>query len=502
MIVQRAAIAITLTTLAMATTTFAVNSALAAAKPSVTTKPGKVAAPGAARTPKTLKTPKAPPATKAAKVPNPGWSPVMNVAPAALIDLRVVIDAEGTSTAVWSGGDAPGRLSVFSSRKAQQGPWSPPTEIDGNPTETSFEPQIGVDAASGRVMAIWLTEKGLWGRMSESNGWGAGAQIDKRPTTQGGVIRNHRVGVDSSGNAIAVWDKNDALGQFSIWSSRFSAGGWSPAASIETNDLVAMLDAKPVLAVAPNGTALAVWHSSASKTNESTPRRGLWSNRYSPATGWGRAAEVVNQEPNTLLSDGHDLAVDAQGNAILVWSQINTDAATSQQKTGIYSKRSTDGGWQSLSEVTAQVPIARPIISYPRVSMSPAGHAVVGWTIDEDNSLRASVASPGGVWSAPMMVKAPSPTIRLTSLGAGLFAVAIDDSGSGFVQWNQNAPREDAKVWIRRFEAGSQWGGATLQQTDAAAVGQSALAMNGRGSGVSWYYQGGIIKARSFSPQR
>jgi hypothetical protein len=353
-------------------------------------------------------------------------------------------------------------------------------------------------------MAIWLTEKGLWGRLSESNGgWGKGIQIDARPTSQGGLLRNHRVGVDSSGNAIAVWEKNDELGQFSIWSSRFSAGGWSIPASIENNDLFGMTDVAPVLAVSPSGDATAVWHSSASKTNESAPRKGLWTNRYSSASGWGQAVELVNQEPNSLISDGHDLAVDGQGNAVFVWSQINTPTAE-QRKTGMYSKRYSAGAWQTANvEVAAPSSILRPIIVYPKLSMSPSGHAMVAWTIDDDNSLLVSVAAPNAAWGATTLVKPASKTVEITSRDNGMFVPAIDGAGNGFVQWNQKASNEDPRTWIRRYETGKGWDAAMMHQSNSSTgVGQTVLAMNERGDAVSLYYQNGDIKARSFAPRR
>jgi hypothetical protein len=482
---NRAFIASTATIVSFTCFAFA---AQAATKPSAKTKPGKATVSG-----------------KASKsTTRLGWSKAVKVASPALTDLRLSVDAEGSAVAVWSAGDAPGRQSIFASRQTREGTWTSPIDIDGMPTDSSFEPQMGMDPGSGRVMAIWLTEKGLWGRISETGGgWGKGNQIDTRPTTQGGLLRNHRVGVDGSGNAIAVWEKNDELGQFSIWSSRFSAGGWSTPASIEKNDLFGMLDTVPVLAVSPGGEAIAVWHSSASETNASTPRRGLWTNRYSVATGWGQAVELVQQEPNSLISDGHDLAMDAKGNALFVWSQINTPSP-GERKTGIYSKRFTAGAWQTVkNEVATPSSIVQSIIAYPRLSMSPTGHAMVAWSIDDDNSLLVSIAPPNAAWGATTLVKATSKTIGIASREKGKFVPTIDGSGNGFAQWNQTAPNEDPRIWIRRFEPGKGWDTAAIHQSDASSgIGHTALATNDRGDAVSIFYQNGGLWARSFSSRR
>jgi hypothetical protein len=135
----------------------------------------------------------------------------------------------------------------------------------------------------------------------------------------------------------------------------------------------------------------------------------------------------------------------------------------------------------------------------PWVSMSSQGHAIVAWTIDEGNSLRVNVAPPNAGWGTATLVKPTNASVGLTSRDAGMFVPVIDGAGNGFAQWTQTAPREDPRVWIRRYEA-SSWGTATLHQSEPlTGSGHAVLAMNGRGDAVTLYYQGGIIRARTFS---
>jgi hypothetical protein len=124
-------------------------------------------------------------------------------------------------------------------------------------------------------------------------------------------------------------------------------------------------------------------------------------------------------------------------------------------------------------------------------------------TINDDNSLLVSVAQPNAAWGKTTLVKAASKTIGIASRNKGKFVPAIDGSGNGFAQWNQTAPNEDPRIWIRRFEPGKGWDTATQHQSNASTgIGQTALALNDRGVAVSLFYQNGDLWARSFTSRR
>jgi hypothetical protein len=72
------------------------------------------------------------------------------------------------------------------------------------------------------------------------------------------------------------------------------------------------------VAVDPNGNATAVWGHDDNGGTES----GIWSNRYTPTTGWGTRVLVV---PRTVGFDSFhsELAADPNGNVTVISTQDN-----------------------------------------------------------------------------------------------------------------------------------------------------------------------------------
>ena len=86
---------------------------------------------------------------------------------------------------------------------------------------------------------------------------------------------------------------------------------WGVAATIETDNAGDATD--PQIAIDANGNALAVWsQSDGTRTN-------IMANRYSAASGtWGAAALIETDNGN---ADSPQIAIDGNGNALAVWPQ-------------------------------------------------------------------------------------------------------------------------------------------------------------------------------------
>ena len=92
-------------------------------------------------------------------------------------------------------------------------------------------------------------------------------------TDNAGDAINPQVAFDASGNAVVVWQQSDGT-RYNIWSNRYTAstGLWGTAALIETDNAG---DANnPQVAIDASGNALAVWSQS------DGTRYNIWSNMY------------------------------------------------------------------------------------------------------------------------------------------------------------------------------------------------------------------------------
>jgi hypothetical protein len=149
---------------------------------------------------------------------------------------------------------------------------------------------------------------------------------------------------------MAAWAKYDGS-RYNLWADRYTpGGGWGTAAIIQANT------ASPLLAVDPDGNAIAVWASS-----------GIWAKRYTPSGGWGIAERI---ETNSVWSL-YDVTLDSDGKATVVW--------TRQDRTkDVWSNRYTpSGGWGTPvlieSDETGDA-------FGPQIAVDPTGRVTAVWS--------------------------------------------------------------------------------------------------------------------------
>jgi hypothetical protein len=142
--------------------------------------------------------------------------------------------------------------------------------------------------------------------------WGDAVLIEtNNPGNPYGHAYGPQVAIDANGNAVAVWYQWGGT-RTNIWSNRYTpSSGWGTAELIEADDSG---DAsEPQVAIDPNGNALAVWHQfDGTRTN-------IWSNRYTPSGGWG-TAQLIETDDSGDASEPQ-VAIDPAGNAVAVWYQ-------------------------------------------------------------------------------------------------------------------------------------------------------------------------------------
>src|SRR5262249_19213940 len=97
------------------------------------------------------------------------------------------------------------------------------------------------------------------GRTPGSPSTGTGG-AGRPPAPNGNTGSNEQVKFDSHGNAIAVWYTSDRAGNQSIYANRYTAGsGWGTAQAIESQDKAASSKDDPRIAIDANGNAIVVW---------------------------------------------------------------------------------------------------------------------------------------------------------------------------------------------------------------------------------------------------
>lgn len=271
-----------------------------------------------------------------------------------------------------------------------------------------------------------------------ATGWGNAATVEDAA----GALGVSSIGIDADGNAVAVWSQQD--GRFSIWANRFlPQSGWGAATLIESNDSVGATDGDPQVAVAPNGDAVAVWKQSDGSSAH------LWSTSLSSAaSGWGSASRVVRDEGSGQFLGGFDLALDAAGNGLLVWGQLDVAAGGSS----VWARRFTSGAWQ-VERFALAPPVAATtgLISQPALTINAAGTTMVVWG-REDGSLVANAAPPNAAFGNASVFRPAGPH----ALG-GLPEVGWDDQGTALVVWAESGAGTTPGLWLARGGLGLAW---------------------------------------------
>lgn len=410
-----------------------------------------------------------------ASAPVAGWGELVRLAGAGASAPVVAIDNNDRATAVWLRREAGTTENhVWSSRSSGGGTWSTPVRLEtnvGNVTQL----RLAIDRASGFGMLLW-TQTGatqdLHARaLDPVNGWGPEARVEN----SAGVVGVSSVGVDATGNAVAVWSQIGPATRFSIYASRYTTGGgWNSPVLVENNETVGSVDGDPVVGVTPAGNALVVWKRSGAGGGD-----GLWSSGFAVPTGWTTPTQVV-ADAGSLQSIGrHDLAVAENAQALLVWGQLDINGGTGNN--GIRFKRYDAGAWsQSSSAVAATVANNQGFISIPVLRTNAAGDAVVAW-VEFDNALRAATAPAGGAFAGATTVRAANAGTWL-----GLPALGIDGSRQALMGWADPVSQD---AMVARYTTAGGWAPGVANESYPDPSYPPALATNERGNSVMGWAQ-------------
>lgn len=430
-----------------------------------------------------------------AAAPAAGWSnTVTPLSTGGSCCAKVVMDAAGRALAVWFTLE-PGTANdnLLTSRFDPSSGWSAPVALESSPRDV-MTVDLAMDPASGRAVVMWTqasdtSTSAAWARhFDPASGWTATQPVQSAgtPAGQAGLIT---VGLDAQGNAVAAWSQLDGS-RFSIWGNRGTAAGtWGSAQLLETMDELGRVDGNPRIAVAPQGHATVVWQASGGTVTN----RGTWTNRYTAGAGWGTASQLV------AVSGGSapDIAMDANGNAVMVWGQI--EVASGEMYTLIQAKRYQAGAWGSSIQVGRELG-ANSVLSAPRVKMNATGAALVAWG-QGDQSIRATVAPAGASWPAPTIVK----PVASRAVGSPLVP-AIDGQGNVMMTWAQASDQGGADAMLATRSAAGVWVAGVVHQ--AAIWGDPFIAMNDRGNALFLWTQfvststGTQVQARRYSSGR
>jgi len=149
--------------------------------------------------------------------------------------------------------------------------------------------------------------------LANSNHYRAPARLVIGDGTVSGNVGDHQVATGANGNAVAVWREFDG-NRFNVRASYYEVGrGWGASNFIDSGDLGIALE--PQVAMGADGNTIAVW----AKSDGATSHHRIYANHYTVGTGWG--APILIKTNANSRGYSPQIAVDANGNAVAVWSE-------------------------------------------------------------------------------------------------------------------------------------------------------------------------------------
>jgi hypothetical protein len=364
--------------------------------------------------------------------------------------VRVALDAEGNSTAVWRECQNGVCTVQVATRSAGGGSsWSLPQPLATD--KTVGDVQLQLDAQGGAV-AAW--EEGFkdekdqtsWTVIARTRPVGSGWNQPENVSPSQGSTGGFRLALGSKGEAVAVW----------------ATYVQAPCDPLEDDVFEALPDEPWAPQPCENGTTSV--HALEGATR---PAGGAWTTE----------PKRVATAPRSSQLRGIELALDAQGDALAVWNRYNGTSSVVQ---------AADYDGTNWSEPVDISPSSEGNYAEEQdMALDAEGNAVVAWqteySYDTNSNVVGTTRPAAGSWGRPEFVALPYQHARDPQ-------VAIDAQGNAVAVWHGGGPNSSSsRIQSAIRPPGGTWG----QWRDLSAVGrnsapQLALDREGNALAATW----------------
>ncbi len=327
---------------------------------------------------------------------------------------HVAVDSNGNAVFVWQSSDGT-FLRIQTRSRSAAGTLSSTLTLSA-PYQSAEYPQVAVDA-NGNAVFVWKRYDGINDRIQARTLSAAGTRGSTQSlSAAGGDATYPQVDVDPNGNAVFAWERccYDGTNNQRIQTRARSAAGI--LSSTQTLSAVGQTASWAQVAVDPNGNAVFTW---------------IGTDGRAQARARSTAGTLSSTE--TLSPTGYGaifprVGVDRSGNAVFLWQRFNgmenSVQVRARSATGTLSSTQTLGGTGTAVPVGAEI------------AVDPQGNAVIVWEHEEGpypcctRSEEAVVRSADGTLGSTQVL---SPADHV----AAEPAVAVDPNGDAFAVWKE-----------------------------------------------------------------
>ncbi|MCX7000664.1 MAG: hypothetical protein NT106_10290, partial [Candidatus Sumerlaeota bacterium] len=253
------------------------------------------------------------------------------------------------------------------------GVWTNPSSLTDNISpdgQHAYYPQVAMDN-NGNAIITWYQSDDSKYQIFKSEyrgGVWTNPSFSDHISPDGQDAYNPQVAMDNNGNAIITWYQSDGS-KTQIFKSEYKGGVWHHPASLSDNISPDGQDAyNPRVAMDNNGNAIITWYQSDGSKNQifkSEYRSGVWTNPSSISD---------NISPDGQDARGPQVAMDNNGNAIITWEQ--PDGSNFQ----IFKSEYRGGVWTHPSSLSDNISPNGQNAGSPQVAMDNNGNAIIVWS--------------------------------------------------------------------------------------------------------------------------
>jgi len=306
-------------------------------------------------------------------------------------------------------------------------------------------PQVAMDN-SGNTIIVWLQSDGsnlqIYKSEYRNGAWTHPANLGDYISPHGQDCTAPKVAMDNNGNAIIVWRQFDGA-SFQVFKSEYRSGLWTNPSSLADNispDGQDVVDT-PSVAMNDNGNAIIVW------TQFTGANFHVFKSTYS-AGAWTNPANLAdNISPNGTDAVNPEVAIDNHDAEIIVWLQ--DDGSKAQ----VFKSEYRGGVWTHPANLADNISPNGQNADSPQVAMDDNGDAIIVWPQMDGSKLQTFKSEyRGGVWTHPANL---ADNISPNGQDVAFPEVVMSDTGRAIIVWSES-DGSDAQLFISEYD-GSSW---------------------------------------------
>jgi mRNA-degrading endonuclease HigB of HigAB toxin-antitoxin module len=348
---------------------------------------------------------------------------------------KVTMNKSGHAIIVWTESDGSAER-IFKS-EYRNGVWTNPSNLSDtiSPGVWPINHLRTAMDNNGNALIVWYQLDGTNYQIYKSeyrNGiWIRPTSLEDHISIGGQNAYNPQVAMDDNGNALIVWSQFDGH-NFQIFKSEYRNGVWTNPSNF--SDKVSddsqnneQYTVSPQVAMDNNGNALLIWELSDRNFTQFLKKEyqnGAWTNQ-------SILNNTISANSQSFFLAPPQLAMDSNGNAIIIW--LRPDGSNNNQ---VFKSEYRNGVWTNPSDLDDHINPPGSCADLPQLAMDNNGNAIIVWQqydANDDIKIYRSVFR-NGAWTNPSSL-----SDNFSSDGQNVYLpqVAMDNNGNAIITWFQ-----------------------------------------------------------------